>query len=76
VTIQDIERLETKARGFLEAGTVHDHVYHADIMWLTSEVRRLRDAITDMRNNLGIPQPGYPAPVAVAYKIGSEALEG
>lgn len=31
-------------------------------------------AIREMMNELGVPQPGYPAPIANAYRIGEKAL--
>ena len=33
-----------------------------------------RKAVVAMLENLGVPQPGYPAPVAEAYRIGKEVL--
>jgi hypothetical protein len=35
----------------------------------------LRDAAALARDNLGVPQPGYPAPVAVAAKVLQAALD-
>jgi len=32
-------------------------------------------ALIAIKNNLGIPQPGYPAPVTVAYEIAEKALK-
>jgi hypothetical protein len=40
-----------------------------------AEVERLRAAVTAACNELGVPQPGYPAPVANAAQILTEALE-
>lgn len=40
-----------------------------------AKLARAREALRDVMNNLGVPQPGYPAPVAVAYEIAREALE-
>lgn len=32
------------------------------------------EALKQVMNNIGVPQPGYPAPVAVAYDIARDAL--
>lgn len=37
---------------------------------------QLREALEEVCNNLGVPQPSYPAPFAYAYKIAREALSG
>lgn len=50
---------------------------------LAHEVRRLEKqqekqekALQSIMDNLGVPQPGYPAPVAEAYEIAKAALSG
>ena len=49
---------------------------HESISEVISERNALRAALRGVMDNLGVPQPGYPAPVAVAYEIASKALEG
>jgi len=39
------------------------------------EIGRLKYALKGVIHNLGVPQPGYPAPVAEAYEIAKNALE-
>ena len=34
----------------------------------------LREALTTVRDNIGVPQPGYPANVAHAYEVACAAL--
>lgn len=34
----------------------------------------MRQALEDARNNIGVPQPGYPAPFAHAYDLITKAL--
>ena len=34
----------------------------------------LREALTTVRDNIGVPQPGYPASVAHAYEVACAAL--
>lgn len=43
---------------------------------LRRENDRLRAVLQSVMDNLGVPQPGYPAPVAHAYEIARAALEG
>ncbi len=38
------------------------------------EANRLRDAIKRAKDELGVPQPGYPAPMTVAVAILNKAL--
>jgi hypothetical protein len=79
MTLSDLHTIEQKAKDILtlrNLGQSYAKNYHEDVLWLVAEVKRLREAIIDMRNNLGVPQPGYPAPVAVAYDIGTKALDG
>ena len=40
-----------------------------DVKQLEAENKRLREGIQDAMNNIGVPQDGYPAPVAEAYRI-------
>ena len=37
---------------------------------------RLERVIKEAMDNLGVPQPGYPMPVAVAYDLLKDALDG
>ena len=41
-----------------------------------AEIERLRAALDKIMHELGVPQPGYLAPVANAYYIAEEALKG
>ena len=41
---------------------------------LQLQLAQAREAIREAMNNLGVPQPGYPAPVAEAYWILDAAL--
>jgi len=41
---------------------------------LSREVSRLRKALEEIRDELGVPQPGYAAPVANAAHIARAAL--
>ena len=41
---------------------------------LQLQLAQAREAIREAMNNLGVPQPGYPAPVAEAYRILDAAL--
>ena len=43
---------------------------------LEARVRELEDGIREAMNNLGVPQPGYPAPIAEAHRILLYALMG
>ena len=36
---------------------------------------RLAEALQNIKNELGVPQPEYPAPIANAVKISDEALQ-
>lgn len=60
---------ETRLRDF-------DWELNSRTVALKEENIRLRKAIRDITNNLGVPQPGYPAPVAEAYRIAELALMG
>jgi hypothetical protein len=42
---------------------------------LTAQRDRLAEALRSIKNELGVPQPEYPAPVANAVKIADEALQ-
>lgn len=37
-------------------------------------LKKYRDALRTIMNELGVPQPRYPQPVANAYEIAKEAL--
>lgn len=43
------------------------------IQYLEKENKRLVEALQSIKNELGVPQPGYPAPVANAYEIADNA---
>jgi acyl-CoA reductase-like NAD-dependent aldehyde dehydrogenase len=42
---------------------------------ITEQRDRLAEAMRSIKNELGVPQPEYPAPVANAVKIADEALQ-
>jgi len=42
---------------------------------VTEQRDRLAEAMRSIKNELGVPQPEYPAPVANAVKIADEALQ-
>jgi len=42
---------------------------------VTAQRDRLAEALRSIKNELGVPQPEYPAPVANAVKIADEALQ-
>jgi hypothetical protein len=42
---------------------------------VTVQRDRLAEALRSIKNELGVPQPEYPAPVANAVKIADEALQ-
>ena len=48
----------------------------AEVERLESENKRLRGAMSSAMLELGVPQQGYPAPVANAWEILREALRG
>jgi hypothetical protein len=41
---------------------------------LLAEIDRLTEALRRIRSELGVPDEGYPAPVANAYEIADKAL--
>jgi hypothetical protein len=45
------------------------------IKLLEEKVQRLEGALREIANELGVPQPGYPAPVANAARIALKGLE-
>lgn len=47
---------------------------YIEIIRRREENRVMREAIQNALNNLGVPQPDYPAPVAHAHQILTEAL--
>jgi hypothetical protein len=46
-----------------------------NICWLITELEKAWSALEFIRNELGVPQPGYPAPVANAAERARKALE-
>lgn len=42
---------------------------------LQSRLAKARDAMRNAMNEIGVPQPGYPAPVGNAYDILSRCLD-
>lgn len=41
---------------------------------LTDKVDRYKEALVKMMSEIGVPQPGYPSPIANAYAIAQSAL--
>jgi hypothetical protein len=68
-----VSRLD-EIRERLERATRGDDYVRADVEALLKMVEEKDRAIREAMNNLGVPQPGYPAPVAVAYDILEKAL--
>jgi len=54
---------------------LEEHRYTKNLERLESERDAYRKAIEDALNELGVPGPGYPAPVANAVGILRNALE-
>jgi hypothetical protein len=46
-----------------------------NIAALTKQRDKLAEALRRIKNELGVPQPEYPAPVANAVKIADKALQ-
>jgi hypothetical protein len=46
----------------------------ADTSSLESKLKAAREALDGIMHEIGIPQPGYPAPIANAYQIAKQAL--
>ena len=59
------------ARSCYEEGCKLEHALAA----VTEQRDRLAEALRSIKNELGVPQPEYPAPVANAVKIADEALQ-
>jgi len=55
--------------------TVQRDEWMEEAMKFKSERDRLAEALRSIKNELGIPQPEYPASVANAVKIADEALQ-
>lgn len=51
------------------------YVKQEDYLEVLSELVILKDTMRKAMNELGVPQPGYIAPVANAYNILNEALK-
>ena len=47
----------------------------AENILLTEQRDRLAEALQNIKNELGVPQPEYPAPIANAVKFSDEALQ-
>lgn len=71
----------------LEDAREHFRSLHGDYMetakptiirlaWCLDEIDKLREALTRVMQELGVPQPGYPMPVANAYEVAQAALDG
>jgi hypothetical protein len=68
LTIADYEQIEMD----LQAENKH---WNEIGVKLLKERDRLREAIRNAMNELGVPQPDYPAPISNAYNILAEALK-
>ena len=83
-TMEKLERERDDAREELATVTAHrDRLLEQREQWrmssvcreLTAQRDRLAEAFRSIVNELGVPQPGYPARVANAVKIADEALQ-
>ena len=83
---EQLAEIEAKMRGELgghpdselwgDAGLIAATMRCVDALDVVTEQRdRLADALRKIKNELGVPQPEYPAPVANAVKIADEALQ-
>ena len=69
-----LERERDEARGQIEANHKAALVIERMVYEARDQRDRLADALRSIKNELGVPQPEYPAPVANAVKIADEAL--
>lgn len=47
-----------------------------EVQRLEALCERYEKALIEARDNIGVPQPGYPAPVGHAYDVIQKALSG
>jgi len=52
-----------------EQGDIYDALLEKTIAQLETEIAKLKRGIRDAMNNLGVPNEGYPSPVAEAWAI-------
>ena len=69
-----IERMVYEAREQRDAVTFRLGETQERMIDAERQRDRLADALRSIKNELGVPQPEYPAPVANAVKIADEAL--
>ena len=53
---------------------VRQEVARRDNAALVAQVAQMREALEAIMHNLGVPQPGYPVPIAHAYNIAKAAI--
>ena len=70
VTNKQIQRrldaLDAWGAGRSPQPDAYDEQWEYDLL---SDLRDLREAVRQAMNNIGVPQSGYPAPVAEAYSL-------
>jgi uncharacterized protein (DUF3084 family) len=64
-----------EAREQLDRGLKENRDLWSSNAELTEQRDRLAEALRSIKNELGVPQPEYPAPVANAVKIADAALQ-
>jgi hypothetical protein len=69
--LQAIKMWQKRPAGGIGHRIMEGHRYIDELL---DEVKRLQTALEAIRHELGVPQPGYPAPVANAANIATEAL--
>jgi len=73
--IMNLELMLNQHKETLKSGDVYNNEL-AQKFEITLEQRdRLAEALRSIKNELGVPQPEYPAPVANAVKIADEVLQ-
>jgi len=65
----------TAARSGLEMWKRCSQKAEQELVTVTKQLDRLAEALREIKSELGVPQPEYPAPVANAVKIAEQALQ-
>jgi chromosome segregation ATPase len=78
IAIEQRDRAQSKIENqaerikYLEGAT--NHATGTPLSKMREQRDRLAEALREIKSELGVPQPEYPAPVANAFKIADEAL--
>jgi len=78
IAIEQRDRAQSKIENqaerikYLEGAT--NHATGTPLSKMREQRDRLAEALREIKNELGVPQPEYPAPVANAVRIADEAL--